>query len=423
MAKNFIALSSSRLADLIGTAQKRVAIVAPSIHTDVGAALFDAVCRLGATNIDLVVDLDEKVFRLGYGSIDAIKLLKENDIKIRHHKGLRIGLAIIDDQAWAFSPVALYIETEPNVDDLPNAVALSAEEAARLLLRVSESARNEIIRTATDPVIVQEARSATIELSQISDNSRKLDEVCKSLEDAPPVPFDVSRQVQVFEPYIQYVELSLKGCSIQSHKIKLPKSVMGLSTSSDIENRLSTTFSLIEKSSSLSSKRLDDQVRKLRDIFTRSLGTLGRVLLKVQRNKFDIEVESIRSAIKQHQENIKKDLEYELAISINQLLDYYLPIVVENPPLELQAQITTEKPARKHAINWLVEAISSCIPDPEKLIENMDLECNFKDVTFETLKDKDLAGKLKEAFPHVDWAKPFHEFTAAKETEVSKAGR
>jgi len=96
---------------------------------------------------------------------------------------------------------------------------------------------------------------------------------------------------------------------------------------------------------------------------------------------------------------------------------------MENPPLELEAQITTAKPIRKHAISWLVEAISSCIPDPEKLIENMDLECNFKDVTFETLKDKDLAGKLKEAFPHVDWAKPFDEFTAAKETAPGKPGQ
>lgn len=57
MAKNFIALSSSRLAELIGNAQKRVAIVAPSIHDDVGTALLDAACRLGTDNIDLVVDL------------------------------------------------------------------------------------------------------------------------------------------------------------------------------------------------------------------------------------------------------------------------------------------------------------------------------------------------------------------------------
>jgi hypothetical protein len=66
MGKTFIALSSSKLAEMIESARNRVAVVAPSIHKDVGSALRDAAFRLGATNVDLVVDLDEKVFRLGY---------------------------------------------------------------------------------------------------------------------------------------------------------------------------------------------------------------------------------------------------------------------------------------------------------------------------------------------------------------------
>ena len=69
---------------------------------------------------------------------------------------------IIDDNAWAFSPVALYIEAEPNLDALPNAVALSTEEATRLLLRVSETARSETIRTAEDPALMQEAQGGMV---------------------------------------------------------------------------------------------------------------------------------------------------------------------------------------------------------------------------------------------------------------------
>ena len=37
------------------------------------------------------------------------------------------------------------------------------------------------------------------------------------IEEAPPVRFDLARQVRVFEPYLQYVELSLSGASIQRH--------------------------------------------------------------------------------------------------------------------------------------------------------------------------------------------------------------
>lgn len=422
MAKTFIALSSSRLAELIGSAQKRVAVVAPSIHNDVGTALREAVSHLGVDNVDLVVDLDEKVFRLGYGSIDAIKLLKENDIKIRHHKGLRIGLVIIDEQAWAFSPVALYIETEPDLDALPNAVALSSEEATRLLLRVSESARSEVIRTATDPEIVQEARAVTVELSQMSDNSRKLAEVCKSLEEAPPVPFDISRQVQVFEPYIQYVDLKLQGCSIQNHKMQLPPHILGLASTRDFEDRLSTTFNLIEKSSSVSAKHLDEEVRKLRDYFTRSLGKLGRVILKAQRNNFDSEVVQIRKLIEAHREKIRNELGGELDKTKAQLIENFLSPVMSRPPKELLFQLSGSILTEEKARMWLDSEISRCIPHADKLITKMELECVFKDVTYETLKDVELMATLKKAFPLVDWDKPFGEFTAAKELETGGNG-
>ena len=417
MGKTFMALSSSKLAEMIASSRNRVAVVAPSIHKDVGFALRDAAFRLGEANVDLVVDLNEKVFRLGYGAIDAIKLMKEDDIKIRNHNGLRIGLAIIDDQAWVFSPVALYIETEPDADELPNAVALSAEEAIRILLRVSDSARSEVIQRGADPKLVQEAKSVTVELSQFSDNSKKLEEVCKSLEQAPPVPFDVSRQVQVFEPYIQYVDLKLQGCSIQNHKMQLPPHILGLASTRDFEERLSTTFNLIEKSSSVSAKHLDDDVRRLREVFTRSLGKLGRVLLKSQRKNFDAEVEKVREKIKLHREKINKELGDELDKTKNQLVENFLPHVMNRPPDELRFQLTGPVPTEEKAREWLKTEIGRCIPEVDKLITKMDLECVFKDVTYETLKDAKLMNSLKDAFPLVDWDKPFGEFTAAQEAE------
>jgi hypothetical protein len=49
-----------------------------------------------------------------------------------------------------------------------------------------------------------------------------------ALAQVPPIPFDVARQVRVFEPYIQYVEINLKGCHIERRTVELPKSIQGL---------------------------------------------------------------------------------------------------------------------------------------------------------------------------------------------------
>ena len=45
----------------------------------------------------------------------------------------------------------------------------------------------------------------------------------------------------------------------------------------------------------------------------------------------------------------------------------------------------------------------------------MSLEVQFRDVTYETLCEKRFAEALREAFPHINWDKPFEEFKAAAE--------
>jgi hypothetical protein len=49
-----------------------------------------------------------------------------------------------------------------------------------------------------------------------------------NLKEAPPVRFDLARQVRVFEPYLQYVELSLTGAAIQRHRLAIPPSIQKL---------------------------------------------------------------------------------------------------------------------------------------------------------------------------------------------------
>jgi hypothetical protein len=47
----------------------------------------------------------------------------------------------------------------------------------------------------------------------------------------------------------------------------------------------------------------------------------------------------------------------------------------------------------------------------------MGLSVHFRDVTYETLNNKDFREALRRAFPYVNWDKPFDEFDAAKSKE------
>lgn len=414
MSQTFIAFSSAKMAELIKEARQRVVVVSPSFHLDVGKELCSAADRLGTDKVEVAIDLDEKTFRLGYGQIEAVNLVKEHGINVRHHAGLRMGLMLCDDSAWAFSPVALYIEAEPNNSNTPNAIVLSATEAHRLLVRTSEPARKEVLLTASDPKVIEDARSATVEVSQFSVNETKIEQVKKNLEEAPPVKFDISRQVQVFQPYIQYVKISLENCSIQRRTINLPNSLMGLGREEELRERLATTFRLIEKNSTVSSKKLDSEVNEIRRIYTRSLGK-DRVMLKVKRKAFDEEVNRIKTLVDQHRKNVENNLNAELNKTRKQLEEYLLPIIIQRPPRELLAEIQGDAPTKQQALSWLSDELHGVIPTAEDLIEDMGLVCDFKDVTYETLNDPEFSAAIRKAFPRVDWDKPFNEFTAAKE--------
>jgi len=168
----------------------------------------------------------------------------------------------------------------------------------------------------------------------------------KALEQAPPIKFDVARQVRVFEPYIQYVEISLRGCAIERHRVEVPKAIQGIDPNAELNSRLRTTFELIERSSSVSSKPLEKELNDIRDNFTRALGKpWGRVVLRAQRALFDERIAAFKKRLAEHKESVEKSLAKHLEDSRKQLVEYYLPLVRESPPDVLLGQITTPKPS------------------------------------------------------------------------------
>lgn len=56
-------------------------------------------------------------------------------------------------------------------------------------------------------------------------------------------------------------------------------------------------------------------------------------------------------------------------------------------------------------------------PNAETLIQKMQLDVRYKDVTFETLNQPDFLESVKAAFPRVDWDKTYAEFRAAGEAQ------
>jgi hypothetical protein len=201
--------------------------------------------------------------------------------------------------------------------------------------------------------------------------------------EAPPAPFDVERQVRVFNPYLQYVEMKLSGA---------------------------------EKRGSLSSKPLEDALNEIRKSFTPPLGKdHGRVIMKARKPILEQRLAKFRADLKTHQGTVEQKLQGQLDESRKQIVEYFLPRVIANPPDALLGQVLeiTEDTARA----WIARELDRVFPEAGSLVQKIQLDVRYNDVTFETLNQKDFLEVVKKAYPGIDCEKPHAEFQAAGETK------
>lgn len=411
----FQSLSSKKMEGLVSLAKKRIIFAAPGIQKNVADAIIEA-CRSNR-NLQAVVciDLDERTLRMGYGSLAALEALGSSDIQVYHYAGFRSGVLIIDGRGWIFSPTPLYLEHEPQSDETPNAINLTNKQVAEIAIRLSSAAKEEAILNATSEEEIQSIEKVKPEINSYTVAPEHFESVKAAIQIAPPVKFDVAKQVRVFEPYLQYVEMQLTGAAVQRHRVQIPSSLLNIGASKDLEGKLKTTFELIEKDSKFSSKALEGELNKIRNDYTPSLGKdHGRVVLKSAKPHLSQKLDAFNLKMNDHKTTIQKELQAKLDESKKQIINYYLPMVIKNPPDVLIA--TTLDPKNEATCRkWIDDEISKRFPKTEDLIKNITLEVRYKDITFETLNEDKFLAQLKEAFPRVDWDKAYKEFKALEE--------
>src|SRR5277367_5289944 len=133
----FLSLDTAAIASDIRMAQHSVCYAAPGIRPEPAHAMVELAGRIGPELITVCLDFDERVMRMGFGDLAAVKTLRDAGIAVNSTPGLRTGLVIVDHQGYIFTPTALYLEAEDRPADAPNAMRLSKDQAAEALARLS----------------------------------------------------------------------------------------------------------------------------------------------------------------------------------------------------------------------------------------------------------------------------------------------
>lgn len=410
----FCSLDSVRIAKEILTAQHSVCYAAPGIQHEPASAMAEVAKHLGPGLITVCLDFDERVMRMGFGELEAVKNLRDAGIVVNSTPGLRTGLVIVDHRGYIFTPTALYLEADDRPTEAPNAMRLSKDQVMEALARLSSTAKAIAIAFAGTEEEKKRIKEQAIEVPSTVVAKENFEVVQQRLEQAPPVRFDIARQVRVFNAYLQYVEVELTGVAIERHRLTIPPNIQGLGVGKEIEGRLKTTFDLIKRGGELSSKALGDALNEIRKNFTRSLGKdHGRVVLNAAKPYLEQRLATFRNELKAHQDKVEQDLQRHLDESRKQIVDYFVQHVMDNPPDALRGQVV--KVGEAEARRWLDGELDRLFPTADKLIQKMQIKVLYKDVTFETLNQKDFLGAIKEQYPQINWDKAYDEFRAAGE--------
>lgn len=411
----FKTVKDDDISEKILTAKFRAFYAAPGITDTLAGALIKARENNPHTKVRVILDGSANALRLGYGVTEPMPMLLEKNIDVRIEPGLRLNFLVVDNEAMIFTLPAMLVE-DPNQPRGPNALVLPQSQIDTLLMTVApdfvQTTATQSAPVSTPPAIGKEPLT-----------NKHVETVKKEFEKNPPQKFDLARTLNVFNAYVEFIELNLTGLKMNCHTVELPQDIILALGDEETVKRLRTSFKLLDENSTVSKKteEIEEKVKKLRKRFIRPLGKIGAITLRSKRNDVDSMIQEIQNDIDKFRLTVVASLQKDIDKSRNKLVEGLIPAMKKKPPQELLDQVTG-KVTIEDIRHYLMHRLEEVFPTADTVVHDMKLECTRKGVTYETLATVDFQEKVAKAFPMKNWEKPFTEFTAAKADQIPLFG-
>ncbi|HZP33638.1 MAG TPA: hypothetical protein VFB23_09790 [Candidatus Acidoferrales bacterium] len=388
---------------LIHATTRNLIFIGPGISQSVAEAISSRWEVMGRDSVQVLLDVDPEICRLGYGTIDGLQLLQKAagrvGATINHRPGIRIGMLVSDATTLVFSPTPLLVEGASTQFPRPNAIQLD-------------------FGSESPPDLHGNVLSPAQDLLQAGErvSSARVEEVAKDLSANPPQKFDLARTVRVFNALFEFVEFELKGFSISRKTVPISSDLMGLADSKT-QKLFRSTFRLVGEDSEISGVR----VAKLKEwIVKRYLIVLpgyGTVLLRSKKAGFEAAVTALRHYVSRFQKRVHKKLEAEMEINRSDLLGALIPAVSKKPPARWKRDLGPQ-PSEEDVRALLDTELKSAFGSVADIFQEMKVNVAYKGVTYELLMDPDFIKKAQAKMPGL---KVLHEeFDAAQASEPGR---
>ncbi len=389
------------LCQIIQSVKRRLVYMTPGMSDQVA----EAVCRkwneLPPEAINIILDVDPEVCRMGFGTIDALKKLHDHAKKvgsaIHEQAGVRIALVIADDVTLFFAPIPLLIEGGSDTQVGPNAVKLN------------------LVPTdiAKDMGLEEAGGRATIGTSSIS--PQKIMDTSNDLLRNPPMKFDIARKVRVFNSQIEFVEFELRGHQIGKRKVNIPSDLLGLAKDDKTKKLLHSSFQLIDdEDAKISGKEITDEKEKIANDFLINLPNFGNVILRSKKEVFEIAVKNLKKQIQAFQKDLVVKLQQAIDKNRASLVNALAHAVIAQTP-DRWKKFLPSNPSKDDIKQVLDCELTEHFGSAEANLKKIDVSLIFKGVTYETLNNPEFVKIVKKKMPIL---KLYEEYEAAKEAQL-----
>lgn len=424
----FTSVDDRILQEVIARSRQRLVYIAPGLRLPVAEALVRAMEVIPPDAIHLVFDVDAEVCRLGYGDRDfkGMELLQaaaaKHDLTVNHQPGIRIGLVIADDTTLIYSPTPELIEAESRQPDKPNAICLLAELPVQLAKACAMGAE----------------KHASLEVGKDPIKPAMIEDIKRDLEQRPPKEFNVARIERVFNSMLHYVELRIEDYKLTSRSVSLNPELFGV-RNAEVVQRLTNRYHLFSETDALTveipafdkdAKLLTDQpkqkfgarsideVRKqIKKRFIMEAGDLGLIILRKDVEEFETQLRLLEAKIKAYKSAVQNVIKSRTDEIVAELLAALRGTLKANPPDHWRSRFTAKTPSDADIDRLFAEEV-------RVQVERVNTDFNprvfhaFKDVTYQTFKDKKFRCLLEERFGKVAIETIFSEHDAAPEQKA-----
>lgn len=411
MSQTITNIDDEKLTDWINRGRQRIFFLAPGVSVCVANTLADAWKRLGSDAVVVILDVDPEVCRLGYGTLEGLKIVKSASQRVGaglcHQPGVRIGLIIVDEVTIIYSPTPLLIEAGSTQPERPNAILLG-----------------EVPKTVAIEAGFGQTphRDRELGLDLVSDAHIKKAEI--DLETNPPSRYDLARKVRVFHSKFNFVELEMTGCFLSRKKVRIPSELLGLAKDTETRQMLHANFDLVGKTELMAKvngrivteETLRSHKNKIVSNFLIALKGYGSVVLKCNKAGLEKAVEQLRNEVTEFQKQLTDALGARMEKNRNALVKALLPAVLRHLP-ESFIKHLGPKPKREEVERALNSEIEFAFGSSKALIEQMQVTLVMKDITYESLNDEAFLEIACKALPHI---KELHEEYEAVRSESAK---